>query len=80
MNNVDEARQDAAGVEVLARDLDGAPGVPRVVGVDGVDAGQRFVGRREGEQPLARRQVRGPARVLHERRDVPPPGSTRFDR
>ena len=40
----------------------------RVVAVDAIDGGHGVVDGREGEQPLAVRQMRGPAGVLHQRR------------
>src|SRR5439155_3919097 len=63
---LDEPRQNDACVEMGARDLGRAAGVARVVAVDTVDSGQRFVGRRERQEALAARDVRRPAGVLHE--------------
>src|SRR5262245_31071654 len=65
--DLEQARQDDVRVEMLARDFGGAARVPIVARVDCVDARERFLGRREGEQADPRRQVRGPAGILHER-------------
>ena len=63
-----ESRQHARGVEALARDLDGAPGMQRVVAIEAIEPVERLFGRGEADQAGARRQVRAPPRVLHERR------------
>ncbi len=54
-------------VEVLAGDLGGADGMARIVGGNAVQPGQRLLGRRKRQQPLALGQVGAPAGVLDQR-------------
>ena len=66
--DVQEPGKHDARVEVLARDVSRASRVPLVVGVDAIDAGERLVDRREGQESDPGRQMRSPAGVLHQRR------------
>src|SRR5688500_2525593 len=53
---------------MFARNLGGGRGMPDVVRVDAIDAGNGFVDARKRQQAVPGRQMGGPAGVLDERR------------
>src|SRR6185503_17377186 len=51
---------------IIAGNFSRPAGVCRIVAVDAIDAGKRFRLGRERQQPFAVREMRRPARVLHQ--------------